>query len=194
MVARADCWRTPQMRPARLARKLPLSHCPSRVQDLSSHLMSTCPGSQGADCAGRPHLGDGRQSGAQAGPGPAWSGPSGPRLLGHAIRQRARRRRETLLGLLTDIAARAASEGVDIRVFGSVARGTAGPASDLDILVTGGFVPENRFRIMSWIQEKGADRDIPVDVAFLDMAPHLMSGAISCSDALHDGRNSHTPC
>ncbi len=112
----------------------------------------------------------------------------GGRPFYSAVRQRTRRRREALHRLLADIAARAASEGVDIRVFGSVARGTAGPEADLDILVTAGIVSENRFRVMSWMQERGAESDIRVDVAFLDMASHLMSGSISCAEALRGVR------
>ncbi|NDV50813.1 nucleotidyltransferase domain-containing protein [Salipiger sp. PrR003] len=98
--------------------------------------------------------------------------------------QRSLERRNALAKLCEDIAQRAAREGVSLRVFGSFARGRVTPDSDVDILVTGGYTLATRFRIMGWMQNMGAERDLPVDVAFLDMAPHLEAGSVHLQ---HDG-------
>lgn len=92
--------------------------------------------------------------------------------------QRSLERQNALSKLCDKIAQRAAREGVSMRLFGSFARGRVTPDSDLDILVTGGYTPATRFSVMGWMQDIGAEHDLPVDVAFLDMAPHLEAESV----------------
>lgn len=94
--------------------------------------------------------------------------------------ERSAARKAVLDDALREVSSWAHSHSVGIRVFGSYARGRVGPASDLDILIVDGFVPERRYEVSSAIEEAAARHDVTVDVAFADMAPHLLKDSIAC--------------
>ena len=94
--------------------------------------------------------------------------------------KRSEARKAKLDAAARAIAAWASTTGVEVRVFGSFARGRVDPNSDLDVLIVSGFSPENRYRIASLIEEVAEPFDVPVDVAFADMAPHLVKESVAC--------------
>ncbi|MBW3243721.1 nucleotidyltransferase domain-containing protein [Epibacterium sp. DP7N7-1] len=98
----------------------------------------------------------------------------------HIKAERAAKRKRGLIHARDRIAERARSEGLEIRVFGSLARDRISEMSDLDILVMPGFDPDKRYSIMAWMSELAAEDDVPIDVAFADVSPELARDSVPC--------------
>ena len=91
-----------------------------------------------------------------------------------AIMAKRRARRLQKLDAAADaVRTMAGRHGVPIGFFGSYARGTVGPGSDLDVLVLGYDVSRVTEDFRREIERIGADQDIAIDLRLERDAPHL---------------------
>lgn len=89
---------------------------------------------------------------------------------------RKARRLQKLDAAADAVRAMAGRHGVPIGFFGSLARGTVGPRSDLDVLVLGHDISRVTEDFRREIEQIGADRDIAIDLRLERDAPHLGTG------------------
>ena len=95
------------------------------------------------------------------------------------IAERKARRLRRLDAAAAAVRAVAGRHEVPIGFFGSYARGTPGPNSDLDVLVLGHDVSRVTEAFRRDIERVGVDQDIEIDLRLERNAPHLSMDMIS---------------
>lgn len=95
------------------------------------------------------------------------------------IAERKARRLRKLDAAAAAVRALADRHGVSIGFFGSYARGTTGPNSDLDVLVLGHDVSCVTGAFRREIERIGAAQDIDIDLRLERNAPHLSMEMLS---------------
>lgn len=95
-------------------------------------------------------------------------------------RKRIEDRRDKLALARAAVRQRAQDLGIEVRVFGSCARDRINPWSDLDIILVSGFTIDARFRIAALLEEAALPFDVPVDLAYADLSPHLLKDSVLC--------------
>lgn len=104
-----------------------------------------------------------------------------PTLYQRIHESRAEAKRLQLQVVLSAVTAFAREHGLEVRVFGSYAKGKVREGSDLDILVMNLPAGEKRFALASDIAGIGEAQDISIDVAWADLSPHLVKESIPCA-------------
>ena len=89
------------------------------------------------------------------------------------IAERKARRLRKLDAAADAVRTTASRHGVPVGLFGSYARRTVGPGSDLDVLVLGHGASRVTEAFRREMERIGADQDIAIDLRLEKDAPHL---------------------